>query len=106
MTKFHFTFDKTVKSQRLKKFLLKKYNNISIKNAEIIIVAGGDGFMLNTIKKYIVHKKPFYGINCGSFGFLMIIFFSTLILNEAVCLLCLNKDTSLTAIKLLLWFLL
>ena len=71
MIKFHFTFDKTVKSQQLKKSLLKKYKNISVKNADVIIVAGGDGFMLNTIKKYIIHKTPFYGINCGSFGFLM-----------------------------------
>jgi NAD+ kinase len=71
MMKFHFTFDKNLKSQKLKKFLLKKHKNIPVKNAEIIIVAGGDGFMLNTIKKYIIYKKPFYGINCGSFGFLM-----------------------------------
>jgi len=27
--------------------------------------------MLSSLKKYIMFKKPFYGINCGSFGFLM-----------------------------------
>ena len=27
--------------------------------------------MLNTLKKYAKFKKPFYGINCGTFGFLM-----------------------------------
>jgi NAD+ kinase len=71
MIKFHFTFDKTTKAQKLKKILLRKHKNVAVKKAEIIIVAGGDGFMLNTIKKYIMYKKPFYGINCGSFGFLM-----------------------------------
>jgi NAD+ kinase len=27
--------------------------------------------MLSTLKKYIKFKKPFYGINCGTYGFLM-----------------------------------
>jgi len=71
MTKFHFTFDKTIKSQNLRKSLLKKHKNTPAKNADVIIVAGGDGYMLKTLKKYILHKKPFYGINCGTFGFLM-----------------------------------
>ena len=71
MIKFHFVFDKTKKSQVLKKILLKTYNNIAPKKANYIIVAGGDGFMLNSIKKYLKFNKPFYGINCGSFGFLM-----------------------------------
>ena len=53
------------------KKLLKKIKNHNPKKADIFLVAGGDGFMLNTLKKYYKYKKPFYGINCGSFGFLM-----------------------------------
>ena len=71
MTKFHFTFDKTGKSQELKKKLFKKYKNTNPRNADVILVAGGDGYMLNILKKYAKFKKPFYGINCGTFGFLM-----------------------------------
>ena len=71
MIKFHFTFDKTKKSQELKKKLLKRYTNIKPINADVIIVAGGDGYMLNSLKRYVKFKKPFYGINCGAFGFLM-----------------------------------
>jgi NAD+ kinase len=71
MIKFHFTFDKNIKAQDLKKKFFVKYKNSSPKTADIIIVAGGDGFMLNSLKKYAKFKKPFYGINCGSFGFLM-----------------------------------
>ena len=71
MIKFHFTFDKTKKSQFLRKKILKKYINTSPKNSDVIIVAGGDGFMLNSLKKYVKFKKPFYGINCGTYGFLM-----------------------------------
>ena len=71
MIKLHFTFDKTKKSQDLKKKILKKYKNINPAGSDIIVVAGGDGYMLNALKKFAKYKKPFYGINCGTFGFLM-----------------------------------
>jgi len=68
--KFHFIFDKTKRSRILQKFL-KKYKNYSPKKCDVIVVAGGDGFMLRALKKYYKMKKPFYGINCGTVGFLM-----------------------------------
>ena len=71
MIKFHFTFDNTAKAKKLKKILLKDYINNHPKNSDVIIVGGGDGFMLSALKKYLKFKKPFYGINCGTFGFLM-----------------------------------
>jgi len=71
MIKFHFAFDKTKKSQNLKVKLLKTYKNYPPQNSEIIIIAGGDGYMLNCLKKYSKYKRSFYGINCGTFGFLM-----------------------------------
>ena len=71
MIKLHFIFDKTRKAKILKGKLYKNYKNFSPSYADFIIVAGGDGFMLSTIKKYSKFKKPFYGINCGTFGFLM-----------------------------------
>ncbi len=71
MIKFHFEFDKTKKSQSLKKILLRKYKNYSPIKSECIVVAGGDGFMLHTLKKYFKLNKKFYGINCGTVGFLM-----------------------------------
>ena len=70
MYKYHFIFDNTVRSQKLKK-TFKKYKNFNIKLCDFIIVAGGDGFMLKVLKKYYKQKKPFYGINCGTIGFLM-----------------------------------
>jgi NAD+ kinase len=50
---------------------LRKHKNFSPKKSDCIVVAGGDGFMLNVLKRYSKIKKPFYGINCGTFGFLM-----------------------------------
>ena len=70
MYKFSFIFDKTPKTKKIRK-LFKKYQSYSVKKSNIIVVAGGDGFMLRTIKKYHKFKKPFYGINCGTIGFLM-----------------------------------
>ena len=71
MNKFFFTFDTTKKAQILKKKLIKKYKNYPLSKAETIIVGGGDGFMLQTLKKFVKYKKPFFGINCGTFGFLL-----------------------------------
>jgi NAD+ kinase len=71
MNKYHFIFDKTKRSKKVKKIVSRKYNNFSLKKSNVIIVAGGDGLMLKTIKKYFRYNKPFYGINCGSVGFLM-----------------------------------
>lgn len=71
MVKINFIFDKTNKSLNFKKKILGKYKNFPIKQSDFIVVAGGDGFMLQTIKKNYQLNKPFYGINCGSYGFLM-----------------------------------
>ncbi len=37
----------------------------------MIVVIGGDGFMLGSLKKYHKYNKKFYGINSGNYGFLM-----------------------------------
>ena len=71
MNKFHFIFDKINKNKKLKNSILKKYKNHPPRTSDVIIVFGGDGFMLKTLKKYQKFNKPFYGINRGTFGFLM-----------------------------------
>jgi len=71
MNRYHFVIDSTLKDKKIKKLFLKKFKNYPIKLAKIIVVVGGDGFMLETLKKYQKYKKTFYGINNGTFGFLM-----------------------------------
>ena len=71
MKKISFVFDKSKKSQYLKRIFLKKYRNFPLNKSDLIVVGGGDGFMLKTIKNLYKFKKPFYGINCGSVGFLL-----------------------------------
>ena len=71
MYNFHFAIDKINKNKKLEKFFLKKYKNYPPKLSDVIVVFGGDGFMLQTLKKYQKYNKPFYGINRGTYGFLM-----------------------------------
>ncbi len=82
MKKLHFVFDKTYSSKKFRKIIYKKYKNFTLKKSDIVVVAGGDGFMLKTIKKYYKYNKPFFGINCGSFGFLMNKYISKKIQNK------------------------
>ena len=69
--KIHFVTDKTNTAILYRKKFSKVYENSSIRTADVIVVLGGDGFMLHTLKKYQKYNKPFYGINTGTFGFLM-----------------------------------
>jgi NAD+ kinase len=71
MTKLQIISDKNTKSSKIKKLLVKKINQNQFKKENIIIVIGGDGFMLQTLKKNKNSKKQFYGINSGNYGFLM-----------------------------------
>ena len=66
------------KAIEVKDCLIKKYNFIDItiddKNIEgvdLILVVGGDGLMLHLLHQYENKSICFYGINCGTVGFLM-----------------------------------
>jgi len=71
MYKLHFVIDTTLKAEKTKKVLFRKYQNCSPSKSNAIVVVGGDGFMLQSLKKYQKYHKPFYGMNRGTFGFLM-----------------------------------
>ena len=63
--------DKNKKSLKIKNLLTKIIINNQFKQDDLVIVIGGDGFMLETLKKNKNFKKKFYGINSGNYGFLM-----------------------------------
>ena len=71
MKKLQIISDKNQKSLKIKKILQKKIISYKVKKPDIIIVVGGDGFMLQTLKKNKNSKKLFYGVNSGNYGFLM-----------------------------------
>ena len=63
--------DKNKKSLNIKNKVNKILRSQKLKKSNIAIVIGGDGFMLQTLKKNKNIKKSFYGINSGNYGFLM-----------------------------------
>jgi NAD+ kinase len=69
--KLSFIAAATKEAQKAKETLQSLYGKISPQQADVIIVLGGDGFMLKTLHDLQPLEKPVYGINCGSVGFLM-----------------------------------
>ena len=66
-----------IKSTIKKEILRKKFDK-----SNLVVVIGGDGFMLEVLKRYKNSSKYFYGINSGSYGFLMNKFSSKNIINN------------------------
>ena len=71
MKKIQIISDKNLNSQKIKKSLVKILNKAKHIKSNIIIVVGGDGFMLQALKKNKKSKRLFYGVNSGNYGFLM-----------------------------------
>ena len=71
MIKTSIISDKNSKSLKIKSFILKKIKTNPLTKLNLVIVIGGDGFMLQTLKKNKNSPKSFYGINSGNYGFLM-----------------------------------
>ena len=69
MSKIQIISDNNNKSLKIKSLIRRKLNKINFKN--LIIVIGGDGFMLKTLKRNKNSSNYFYGINSGDYGFLM-----------------------------------
>ena len=57
MSKLHIISDKNKKSAKFKNLLIKKIKSNNFKKENLIIVIGGDGFMLQTLKKNKSKKK-------------------------------------------------
>ena len=62
------------KSQQLRKELEARHGAQRPQNADVLVVLGGDGFMLHTLHQYIARDymgKKVYGLNSGTIGFLL-----------------------------------
>jgi len=71
MNKLTIISDTNKKSLKIKSFLSKNIKKNKSLYSNLVIVIGGDGFMLKTLKKNKNSSKFFYGINSGNYGFLM-----------------------------------
>jgi len=51
--------------------LTRRYKTTPPEQADIIVALGGDGFMLETLHRYLDRHVPIYGMHRGTVGFLM-----------------------------------
>src|SRR4051794_15344086 len=71
LPKLAFLASETPESQAALGRLCQRYPHHDPEQAEIIVALGGDGFMLQTLHRYMRQNRPIYGMNCGTVGFLM-----------------------------------
>ncbi|MBL9011115.1 MAG: NAD kinase [Alphaproteobacteria bacterium] len=71
MTRIAFAASPSPEAQAARDTLLRLYGETPDNEADIIVALGGDGFMLETMHHHIGTKRPIYGMNLGSVGFLM-----------------------------------
>ena len=69
--KLSFVASNAIEALEARDFLAHYYENRSPEDADAIIALGGDGLMLQTLHDMISLRKPVYGMNRGSLGFLM-----------------------------------
>ncbi|MBX3500446.1 MAG: NAD kinase [Alphaproteobacteria bacterium] len=51
--------------------LRQRYDEVSPAKADVVVALGGDGFMLQTLHRFMGRDVPIYGMNRGTVGFLM-----------------------------------
>lgn len=51
--------------------LRRRYGQRPPEEADVIVALGGDGFMIETLHRFMRRGTPIYGINRGTVGFLM-----------------------------------
>ncbi len=63
--------DRIEDAQRAETEMRERYGHVPPENADAIVALGGDGFMLQTLHRFMGLGKPIFGLNLGSVGFLM-----------------------------------
>ena len=58
-------------AQKARAALVARYGSAAEEDAEVVVALGGDGFMLETLHRFLRRGLPVYGMNRGSVGFLM-----------------------------------
>ena len=69
--KLAFTASPRPEAQEALKRLRQLYGEASEADADLIVALGGDGHMLDTLRKRLDDNKPVFGMNRGALGFLM-----------------------------------
>ena len=67
----HFIASRSVDAQAAFLKLRDLYGQCELEEANVIVVIGGDGMMLDTLHMYARSGYPIYGLNLGTVGYLM-----------------------------------
>ena len=51
--------------------LRRRYGNVEPEDADVIVAIGGDGFMIESLHRFLPIRAPIYGMHGGTVGFLM-----------------------------------
>ena len=71
VTRLAFTASDRPEAQEARERLAERYGDVGEDKAQVIVALGGDGFMLETLHRFLGTGMAVYGMNCGSVGFLM-----------------------------------
>jgi NAD+ kinase len=69
--RLHFFASDAPDAQAALALMRARYEDAGAEDCDVIVALGGDGFMLQTLHKFLDTDKPIYGMNLGSVGFLM-----------------------------------
>jgi NAD+ kinase len=66
-----FTASRAPEAEAARAALVRRYGDADPATADVIVALGGDGYMLQTLHKFMTAGKPIYGMHRGTVGFLM-----------------------------------
>lgn len=66
-----FTASARPEAQEALRRLRHQYGEVGEAEADVVVALGGDGHMLDTLRRRLADRKPVYGMNRGTVGFLM-----------------------------------
>ncbi len=69
--KIAFLASETNKSQDSLEAMVSRYGQHEVAQADVIVVLGGDGFMLQCLHQFMHQSTPVFGLRRGTVGFLM-----------------------------------
>ena len=69
--KLHFLADKNPTAMQALRACIKRYGQSDLDKADVVIVLGGDGFMLKTLQALLNYQIPVFGLNFGHVGYLL-----------------------------------
>ena len=69
--KIAFLASETPKAQTSLDTMIQQYGQCDPLQADVMVVLGGDGFMLQCLHQYMHHDIPVFGLRRGTVGFLM-----------------------------------